>query len=589
MYYRNDEQKKRKLDYHRYEQMTKKGYSIAEETSQSPLYVINDDPFGRTYYTKPLGEVAVRDPITGQQYTQEEWSIKEYIIDNKAQLINKISADLVIGKSIDIKFDDTISIAEEMNKWLKDLIKKSKLSTKLREAALQNSSLGDQFFETCLYENRIIFKKIEPAIIEIIEDDNGDVHCYEIAWEIECEEHKTESQLLGKSKKTKTVTYVQKKIHYKGKIIHKLYLMKVDELLPVPLTKIEENRVFVEKAISTKNKNIKALVSTSEDEDEDDEYKDAVTKDADSVYTIIEYTGINSNLITHWPNYIMFGIYGMSDNGMIENLQNALNNRETQLNDVLDKHADPPMYGPSDFLDANGNLTMSGGGGRYFPVNGESKPPGYMEWGGHLEDCQKEIFRLYKAILDNTETSQSLTGEDSGGISSGRALMYKLIRSLCMAARKREYADQAIIDLIDTAQKMKIVWIDGNGWDKAEQLTEEEGEKLDAMVIPIIIGYTSAIPVDDDALVRNVTTLVKDKVISKETGLDIISKLFDEVIKDEEMKRLGKEGDAEQAKAEAAKPEALIPDTDAIIKSQMMKGNSKTIGSDLIDDESDEE
>ena len=90
MYYRNNEQKVRKQNYVRYQKLTESGYSISNESAQTALYYINDDPFGRAYYLKSLGEVAIKDPMTGRMYTQEEWATKEFIIDNKTQLINKV-------------------------------------------------------------------------------------------------------------------------------------------------------------------------------------------------------------------------------------------------------------------------------------------------------------------------------------------------------------------------------------------------------------------------------------------------------------------------------------------------------------------
>lgn len=50
-------------------------------------------------------------------------------------------------------------------------------------------------------------------------------------------------------------------------------------------------------------------------------------------------------------------------------------------NDILDKHADPPMHGSDAYLDKNGNLVMTGGGGRYFTKQAGENPPGYLRMG----------------------------------------------------------------------------------------------------------------------------------------------------------------------------------------------------------------
>lgn len=542
MYGRNDAQKRRKQNYERYQRLSEQGYSVAEESAQSALYYINEDPFGRTYYQKALGEVSVRDPMTGRTYTQEEWATKEFIIDNKAQLINKVSADLIAGKRLSIKFEDADHPPEDLVTWLEEFAEYNHLPTRIPEAAMRNSALGDQYFELSIEDGEIKVAYIEPHYVDI-SFKHDEILFYELAWEIEIEV--PEKGMFAKGKK-KVKKYVQKKIHYPGKIRWELYEMKGEEFIPVPLATNPDNLELLEKA--AREPNFKILIA-----DEDSEVGEKEVDDIAFAFFVEEFTGVDEPLLIHWPNYKMFEIFGVSDNGVIENLQNALNNRETQLNDILDKHGDPAMYGDASFLDLSGNLEMSGGGGRFFPVQQGDSPPGYLEWGGKIADSHREVERLYKAILDNTETSPALLGDDKGGTQSGRALMYKLIRSLAMATRKSTYMKNAFSKLVQVAQKLKIVWIDGVGVTSVDQEVPTEWEDV---LVPTF-EIQSSIPTDTRELIDLVVKLVTTEIITKETGLRIIEKLFDEIDVDEELVLLAAEFEKKKELAAAAIPDLL--------------------------------
>lgn len=543
MYSRNKKQYRRKQNYIRFEKLTSQGYSVSDESASTALYVVNSDPFGRAYYTKPLGESIKRDPLTGRKYSQEEWATKEYIIDNKTQLINKVSADLVVGKDVEIAPEFPEEVSEDDKEWLDDFIEDNKFITMLYEGAIQNSAKGDYYFEVVIgddHETEVI--EIDPYYVDI-DHTNKKVNFYEIAHEFEVDKPRKFLR-LGASQ-TKKITYVQKKIHAPGKIIYKLFEKDGEEYVPVPLTLNPDNKDLIDR--TAKSKHMKMYVSL-----------DPVveTEEGDTAYFIIEYTGIDEPLLIHWPNYRMFDIFGVSDTGMVESLQNALNNRETQLNDILDKHADPSMYGPDSYLDEYGNLEMSGGGSRYFPVVEGMNPPGYLTWSGHLPDSHKEIERIYHAILENSEVSPALVGNDQGGIESGRALMYKLIRSLCMASRKSIYMKTAVSDVIRVTQKLRQVWIVGKGVDNPESY---EVPDFDDVIFKITVSSRSSIPTDRTAIINDVAKLVDSGLLTTDTGVLIIAKLFDEVDAEEEIKKLLKAAN-EKLKRETELRKAEIPD-----------------------------
>jgi hypothetical protein len=566
VYARNRKQQRRKQNYIRFEKLTSQGYSVSDETASNALYVVNSDPFGRAYYTKPLGEAIKRDPVTGRKYSQEEWATKEYIIDNKTQLINKVSADLVVGKDVEIGPEYPDEVSDEDKDWLRDFIKKNKLVTMLYEGAIQNSAKGDYYFEITIgdaFDIEVI--EIDPYYVDI-DHTNKRVNFYEIAHEFEIA--KPRKFLRIGSNQTKKITYVQKKVHYPGKIVYKLLEKDGEDYNPVPLNINPENKKLFDRV--EKSKHIKMYVSL-----------DPITEtdDIDAAFFIIEFTGIDTPLLVHWPNYRMFDIFGVSDTGMVESLQNALNNRETQLNDILDKHADPSMYGPDSYLDEYGNLEMSGGGSRYFPVVDGMTPPGYLTWSGHLPEAHKEIERIYHAILENSEVSPALVGNDQGGIQSGRALMYKLIRSLCMASRKSVYMHEAIGEVIKTAQKMRQVWVTGKGVDNPENYAFPE---FDDIIFDVVVTSRSSIPTDRTSTIDDVAKLVDKGLLTVDTGVLIIAKLFDEVDADEEIERL-LQAAQEKLNQEKELRKAEIPD---YLKSEPRDGEpgNKKSNENQIDD-----
>jgi hypothetical protein len=533
MYFRNPEQEIRKKNYARYKQMTARGFSIAEETTVHQLYVINEDPFGRAYYERPLGQSVKRDPVTGALYTVEEWATKEFIVDNKAQLINKASADLLLGKRLSVKWKEEDGVAEELDQWLEQLITRNKYLTAMYEAAIRNSSLGDQFYEAYMEDGLVKFRYINPYWVDI--DHQGfEVNYYEIAWEFEEDplpQAEREVRLFARRRKTE---YAQKKTHYPGFIMKELYVREGRSWKPVAYGSYPENMIEVERALRSPH------MQTFLEFDPWDPERNRESEDPRRIMVIVEYTGVDEPLLIHWPNYRMFDVYGVSDTGMIESLQNAMNNRETQLNDVLDKHADPSMYGDASFLDEYGNLTMSGGGSRYFPVDAQGTPPGYLVWDSHLQESQDEIKRLYEAICMNTEISPALLGKDEGGIESGRALMYKLIRSLAMKTRKEAYMNQAIVDMIRIGQKLRAVWGEATE-DNPPQIEAAPRTDWEDEIYEPNIEVQSALPTDVRDIIEQVTKLVIGGVLTKATALDIVEKYFDEIDVEQEAVRLAAE------------------------------------------------
>jgi hypothetical protein len=533
MYAWSDEHEGRQLDYERFRKLTMYGYSISSEYSaQEALYVVNTDPFGRAYYEKPVGEIVKTEQMSNREFLVQGWSVKEFIVDNKIQLINKVSADLLVGEAPDITIAE--DAADDMKEFLEKVEKENRFGTTLVEGAIKASSLGEMFIEPTIRDGKIKIKYVAPDFVDVRFSLEGDVEAFVYAWEIEnayTGDKRIDRMLKRTYKETpdaRRTRLLRVKEFYKGRIEHSLYVIRNNQISePVDMVAVEP--VLWESASSLSEKRFV--------------FKREIVEGVSDLElgTIVEYTGIDEFMFIHWPNYKLMGWYGQSDNGMIESLQNALNSRETQLNDVLDKHADPAMAGPRAFQDERGNVKMSEGGGNFFGIDKDELIPQYLTWDGHIAEVHEELKRLYKAICDNTEVAMALTGMDVGGIESGRALMYKLIRSLAMKARKARYLEAVLQELYRTLQKMKAQFIDG-GIDKMDFANEEYPNNLaevwDGKIWDVEIEFKENLPADVGENLRDIGFLVSTGLLSTETALKIVAKYLDEVAPDEEIKRI---------------------------------------------------
>jgi hypothetical protein len=140
----------------------------------------------------------------------------------------------------------------------------------------------------------------------------------------------------------------------------------------------------------------------------------------------------------------------------------------------------------------------------------------------------------------NTEISPALLGKDEGGIESGRALMYKLIRSLAMKTRKEAYMNQAIVDMIRIGQKLRAVWGEATE-DNPPQIEAAPRTDWEDEIYEPNIEVQSALPTDVRDIIEQVTKLVIGGVLTKATALDIVEKYFDEIDVEQEAVRLAAE------------------------------------------------
>ena len=213
--------------------------------------------------------------------------------------------------------------------------------------------------------------------------------------------------------------------------------------------------------------------------------------------------GKGFSLIHHIKNWGLAGkFWGISDYQDLEDLFFAINNRLSRNEHILDKHADPILAVPEGILDKNGQVKKGDIGVVELPrnpISGEDRSvPQYIVWDSKLESSFAQIDALLEQLWIVSQMSPSLFGITKYGVAeSGRALKYKLLRTLSLKHRKQMYWDNGIKALIQSAIEFarvnglksdtltakqtevpQIIWKDGLIEDQLETIQVEK-DKLD--------------------------------------------------------------------------------------------------------------
>lgn len=169
-------------------------------------------------------------------------------------------------------------------------------------------------------------------------------------------------------------------------------------------------------------------------------------------------TGLSVPPIVHLPNLRSPDEYfGESDYtpGLLT-LFGAACNRISQIDLILDLHAEPKMAGP-DITDPNGDVnpmavqyyTIEGGGADFHPR--------YITWDAKLDSAYKHLEKICEEILAQSEISRVLIGWVNGArYDSAQAFKLQFVPTLAKTARKRTYADPALKRVARMAVALKL-------------------------------------------------------------------------------------------------------------------------------------
>ena len=419
------------------------------------------------YYTRLfLGQhfsafnIRISDPEYNKMYAK-----LRYVVINFAGLISKICADMLFSEPIIIKVPDGDQ------EFVDHLWEKNHLDVQCYEAALSASYMGDALFKARIGprtqngESEIILEDITPKIY--FPSING-FNVREIP----------QRQELAWTFRVGNDAYLRKEIHTPGKITNEVF-------------KMEGNKIMGAAGLGILD---------------------------DTTIKPEEIVQIEESLLFHTPNWKTGDRYfGLSDYIDLDSIFFAVNNRMSKVDNILDKHGDPILTVPPGILDEKGQVRKKSLG--VIEIGeGETGKPEYIVWDAKLESAFTEIEKLVDFMYLTAEISPDILGLGEGKSESGRALKFKLMRTIAKVARKKLYFDNTIKEMLFTAQKLskaynisiegqklqgepvmpEIEWQDGLPIDNSEQI-ETETKALDAGLTSTKAAMMRIYGVDEEA------------------------------------------------------------------------------------------
>jgi hypothetical protein len=416
-------------------------FPYPSEQERLDRYAKNKDLFQGNHFD------AFKQSVNSTDYNKN-YSILRYVAANFAGLISKVCADMLFSEPPKIKTEDGDQ------DFLDAIIFDNELETQLYESELSNSYNGDAVFKLRVGQrtegvgdSTVIIEQIDPSFYYPHLDPNN-------------VQAQPKRQEIAYAIKIGDKTYLRKEIHEPGKIFNELWIL-------------DGNKITGEAPLELLN-----IPGLQPEED----------------------TGIDRSLIIHIPNWKDGSSYfGYDDYSDLLSLFYALNNRMTKTENILDKHSDPILAVPDGVLDENGQVRREKMGLFLMPDNaagGAPQKPEYITWNANLDAAFKEVEQILELLYMFSETSPSAFGVEKSGAKSesGRALKYRLMRTIHKVRRKRNYYDRAIKEILFVAQLLakeygltvngvqlsgepvvcNIEWQDGIPVDSFEQAQEEE-------------------------------------------------------------------------------------------------------------------
>jgi Phage portal protein, SPP1 Gp6-like len=421
-----------------------------------------------------------------------------YLCSDLPALICKKSADFLFGESPVFSAGKDSNSKEQ--KRLDAMVRENTLHKKNYESALSNAYKGDAFYKirwgqrygglvsAALDPFRVFIEtqKADYVFVELIPG-TTEIYAYHLAFPSVVPSTGDEEWLL-------TV-----ESHYPGKIVTTKYGMTV-----LTTSKVD-NEVTSWKIYKKFS-----------------DYEESNTQ-------------VGDPLIVHVPNFSIDDEWeGIDDLSGNYKLFGEINNRLTQIANILDKHSDPVFIVPKEALqdDGSGKAVYSVED-KVFGMDGGEKlvKPEYVTWNGQLEYAFKELERAIEEVLINAEIPPVALGKSDSGTSgsSSLAIKFRMNSLLSKIRRKRMYYDEGLKKAFELAQKLE----------KANNPT------VDYEDFQVLINWQDGLPSDEKAKADVVSVRTGGKpTMSQKTALMNEYNLTEEQAA-LEMKRIREEEDME--------------------------------------------
>jgi hypothetical protein len=373
-------------------------------------------------------------------------------------------ADLLLGEPPKIIAGDQDSPEQEA---VERITKDNDLFNVAYEVALDVSRYGTGIFKV-RYDGRAIIEGQQPAVwFPVVAPDNlKEITAHVLGYDYEAEE----PGAFGRRVKRH---YLKTEVHEKGKITTTLYELR--------------NGTTIGEIVEQEEAN----------------------------------TGVDEFLVVPVNNVLTTDrVTGLDDYSDLDSIIQELETRIAQISRILDKHADPNMYGPDTALEHDPTTGQWGyrGGGKYFPVGQGEQPPGYVTWDGQLEAAFKQIDLLMEQLYILSETSAAAFGQLKAGLAeSGTALRRLMMAPLAKVNRIRMRFDPAL---------KEVLWL-------ASALEKAQGMSGAVVLEDIHIDWKDGLPDDEQELTQNEVQRYTVGLTSLESSLRRLYGLEGEALQEE--------------------------------------------------------
>ena len=342
-----------------------------------------------------------------------ELKIAQHFVLNLHKRLSTHWVDLVVGKNPTY----TVETNQEALDTLTDAVGLTRVA---RKAVLDCSRFGNGLFKVWLEDGKAQIDVQQPDYwFPIVSETNvARITAHVLAWRVK--------RTTGGGITRREREYLRVEIHQKGSITHKAFLLGTDKI-----------GTQVDGA---------ALLGLFPDL--------AGRVDANGV----EDTGIEALLLEQFAGLeTSDGIFGPDDYSDLDSLIIEMEARLAQMSRILDKHADPGMYGPGsalefDHLTQRWRFKVEG----YLSVDKDEATPGYLTWDGDLTSALAEFNALLEQVILYAETSAAGLGlpSRSGQISSGFQFKLAMKPDLDKAARIRGGLEHTLIQTVMIAAEL---------------------------------------------------------------------------------------------------------------------------------------
>lgn len=188
-------------------------------------------------------------------------------------------------------------------------------------------------------------------------------------------------------------------------------------------------------------------------------------------------TGLSINAVMHIRAFTTSDtVYGYDDYKQIDSIVCELMTRVSQISNILDKHADPALTGPTTMLTKNldtGELEFKKG--KFYATSpGDTNEPHYLVWNGQLEAAFVQVEFLVGQLYILSEMGAALAGGKDSSLDavSGAAMRFKMVTPLAKARRISNSLTRQVKELLASlslkgydkpieAKDISIAWSDG--------------------------------------------------------------------------------------------------------------------------------